>query len=235
MQVVPVIDVMNGVVVHAAGGDRARYRPIETPLARSAEPVDVVGGLLTLHPFEVLYVADLDGITGRQPNAAVLGRLRRAFPRLSIWVDDGSSSAAAVDDLAALGVVPVVGSETLKRASDLDAIRSSLRVEPILSLDFNGRHYQGPEDLLHDPKRWPTTVIAMTLAAVGVAAGPDLASVRRIKAAKPDTTLIAAGGVRDKADLIALSQAGAWGVLVATALHSGTLKAGDLEEIAGLR
>ena len=46
--------------------------------------------------------------------------------------------------------------------------------------------------------------------------------------------IYAAGGVRDRADMIALHAAGAAGVLVATALHAGTIKAGDLEEIAGL-
>ena len=46
--------------------------------------------------------------------------------------------------------------------------------------------------------------------------------------------IYAAGGVRDRADIVALRAAGAAGVLVATALHAGTLKAGDLNEIAGL-
>ena len=44
----------------------------------------------------------------------------------------------------------------------------------------------------------------------------------------------AAGGVRNRADLEALRAAGAAGALVATALHAGTIKAGDLVEIAGL-
>lgn len=235
MQVVPVIDVMNGAVVHAVGGERARYRPIETPLAAGADPVDVVAGFLRLHPFEILYVADLDGIAAGLPDYGVISRLRAAFPTVSIWVDNGCSTAGAVRQLMALGVVPVVGSETLKSASDYDAITASSGTRPILSLDFKGRHYQGPEELRHDPKRWPATVIAMTMAAVGAAAGPDLASVGHIKADKPEVRVVAAGGVRDKADLVALSRAGAWGVLVATALHTGTLKADDLKEIAGLR
>ena len=36
------------------------------------------------------------------------------------------------------------------------------------------------------------------------------------------------GGVRDRQDLRALSQAGYHGVLVGTALHTGALGAGDL-------
>ena len=59
---IPVIDLKGGVVVRARHGDRASYRPIETPLSRTSEPLDVVAGLLSLHPFRTLYVADLDAI-----------------------------------------------------------------------------------------------------------------------------------------------------------------------------
>jgi phosphoribosylformimino-5-aminoimidazole carboxamide ribotide isomerase len=51
--------------------------------------------------------------------------------------------------------------------------------------------------------------------------------------AGPKRRVYAAGGVRDMDDVRALRDAGASGVLVATALHEGKIKAGDLEEIAG--
>jgi phosphoribosylformimino-5-aminoimidazole carboxamide ribotide isomerase len=57
MQIIPVIDVKNGIVVHARGGDRAKYQPLASPLAESAAPVDAVAGLLGLFPFDTLYVA----------------------------------------------------------------------------------------------------------------------------------------------------------------------------------
>ena len=65
MQVIPVIDLKAGHVVHARLGHRAFYRPIETPLATGSGPIDVVTGLLSLHPFATLYVADLDAIGGK--------------------------------------------------------------------------------------------------------------------------------------------------------------------------
>jgi phosphoribosylformimino-5-aminoimidazole carboxamide ribotide isomerase len=40
--------------------------------------------------------------------------------------------------------------------------------------------------------------------------------------------------VRGREDLVSLHEAGAAGALVATALHEGKIKAGDLREIAGL-
>lgn len=93
MQVIPVIDVRGGVAVAASRGDRARYRPLETPLAASADPLSVAEGLRALYPFATLYVADLDGIEGRGAGFAMQQRLAEAWPGSEIWIDDGSIGA----------------------------------------------------------------------------------------------------------------------------------------------
>ena len=49
--VVPVIDLMGGQVVHARRGDRSNYRPLESALARSSDPLEVVRALLAAAPF----------------------------------------------------------------------------------------------------------------------------------------------------------------------------------------
>ncbi len=64
MQVIPVIDLMGGQAVRARMGDRAYYRPLESPLSPTSDAVDVVRGLLGVFPFSALYVADLDAIQG---------------------------------------------------------------------------------------------------------------------------------------------------------------------------
>ncbi len=56
----------------------------------------------------------------------------------------------------------------------------------------------------------------------------------RLSGALAARRIYAAGGVRNRADIEALHAAGAAGVLIATALHAGTIKADDLKEIAGL-
>lgn len=89
MEIIPVIDVMGGVVVRARMGQREQYRPIVTPLSATNDPVDVARGLLSIHAFKTLYVADLDAIAGRQDNRAALIRLRAQFPQLALWVDNG--------------------------------------------------------------------------------------------------------------------------------------------------
>lgn len=234
MLVIPVLDLKGGVVVHARGGDRTAYRPIETPLAPGqSDPSAIVAAFRALYPFATVYLADLDGIAGRGRNHDTICALRLEFPEVTFWIDDGSATPTSVAALARMpNVRPVVGSESLRSIESLAAICDEVP-ETILSLDVKRRTFLGPEALLHSPELWPQTVIAMTLANVGSGAGPDLIYLRHLMADKPEAEFIAAGGVRGRHDLDALSAVGAAGVLVASALHAGKIKAGDLEEIAG--
>jgi uncharacterized protein related to proFAR isomerase len=111
MQVIPVIDVRGGVAVAARRGDRARYRPLETPLAEGADPVAVAQGLRTLFPFQTLYVADLDGIEGRGADRAMQHRLVEAWPGTELWIDDGSAGF----DHAGVGIPPTLALPTRGR------------------------------------------------------------------------------------------------------------------------
>lgn len=236
MQVIPVIDVKIAQVVYAFGGRRDLYQTIESPLSQSSAPCAVVDGLLSIHPFSTLYVADLDGITTGAPDLDLVHQLASAFPQLDIWIDNG---AASIDAVAALVATPrvfaVIGSETLPDVESLAQIVQRFGERTLLSLDFKGDAFLGPSRILQETRHWPARLIAMTLAAVGSRAGPDIARIAELKARAPYQSIVAAGGVRDKHDLVALARAGADAAIVATALHTGTLKAGDLVEIAGLQ
>jgi phosphoribosylformimino-5-aminoimidazole carboxamide ribotide isomerase len=228
--VIPVVDLMGGKVVRARMGDRASYRPIETPLSPSSDAVDVIRGLLALYPFPTLYFADLDAIGGAGNNFSVLGRVRAQFPRLKLWVDNGSADPEAVDALIRADVgAPVIGSESQRDAVLIAQHRDSSQI--VLSLDFRGDAFQGPEEILREPKIWPRRVIVMTLARVGSGSGPDLARLGAITAISENREIYAAGGVRDAADVAALKAAGAAGALIATALHDGRIGKAELAVI----
>lgn len=221
MQLIPVVDLKGGIVVHARRGARDTYAPLASPLCASPAAVDVVAGFLALAPFRTVYIADIDAITHMGENAAVVAGLRRAFPELELWVDAGEATPAAVRARAAAGLgVSVVGTESL---ADAEAARRVLREDVILSLDHDGDGPLGPRAVHADASLWPERVIAMTLARVGAGEGPDLEALARIAARRPDSPLFAAGGVRGPEDLEALATAGAAGVLVATALHAGRI------------
>lgn len=254
MLIIPVIDIRHGFAVHAVKGERARYKPLESLLAKSADPVDVALGFRELHPFVTLYVADLDGIEGRGAESELQRRIIAAWPGTSVWVDDGAHEPSTKDWPGGPGKrVTVIGSETLPprlprpRAAGRKSSEGAGQAgaggwhpewDParwVLSLDFHDDELLGPEWLLEEPALWPERVIAMTVRRVGTGGGADLATVARIaKIADGKRQVFAAGGVRDARDLAALHEAGANGALVATALHAGTIKAGELDRLAGL-
>lgn len=213
MQIIPVIDLMGGLVVHAKRGLRESYRPIASPLCRGSTAHAVIDGLLRLHPFTTLYIADLDALTGSGNHRGLLERLQADYPGLGFWVDQGWSAPVG-------RAAPVVGSESLAGKAGLLA---GLGGQFILSLDFMGGRLLGEESLLEDAALWPDTVIAMSLARVGSGEGPDFGRLREIKTRWPEKNLVAAGGVRHGEDLAGLEAAGAAGVLLASALHSGAI------------
>jgi HisA/HisF family protein len=235
MDIIPVIDVRLGRAVAAVRGRRADYKPLVTPIAVGSDPVDIARAYAALFTFPALYVADLDGIEGRGRDKALTARLAAAVPRMRLWVDDGGSAREAAQRIAdEAHVMPVLGSESLQGDEDVAALRSLPPDRYVLSLDFKDDRFAGPGAVLDEPQHWPHVVIVMTLARVGSGEGPDLQRVAGIVAGAGPRRIYAAGGVRDRADIEALHAAGAAGVLIATALHSGTIKAGDLQEIAGL-
>lgn len=201
-------------MVHARRGQRAAYRPIETPLCPGSDPLDIAAALLDLAPFRTLYVADLDAIRGTGGHGSVIAALEARFPGLDIWVDAGAAD---------VGGRRVVGSETL---ADMDAARAALMGEAvlgeaILSLDHDVIGPLGPLGLHRTPALWPVRVIVMTLARVGAGEGPDFARLAEVQAKAGARQVFAAGGVRGMADLERLEAMGIAGVLLASALHDG--------------
>lgn len=223
------MDLMQGRVVHARHGARDAYRPVASRLAPSAEPLEVGSALLGFFTFDALYIADLDAIQGRGENSLSIAALRARFPETEFWVDAGFASPDRLGAFrsAALGV-PVIGSESQAGTALLASIAAE-GSEAILSLDFKEGCLLGPEALLEQTVLWPRRVIALDLNRVGSGLGPDLALLARLRERAPRACIYAGGGVRDARDLDVLAQAGAEGVLLASALHDGSLTPGDME------
>ena len=76
--VVPVLDVMQGVTVHAIAGDRAAYQPLRTVVSQTSDPLDVARGLAARH-YPCAYLADLDALQGRQVQWRVIADVATCF------------------------------------------------------------------------------------------------------------------------------------------------------------
>jgi phosphoribosylformimino-5-aminoimidazole carboxamide ribotide isomerase len=226
-EVIPVIDLMGRLVVHARLGDRAHYQPIRSQLCASARIEDVVAGLLGLFAFRCLYIADLDALCGRGLQRSSIDAVRRLAPGLSLWIDAGIRDTRDLPAIAALGT-PVLASETLT-AAGADRLLAGPS-STVLSIDYRGEHFLGQPVLLERPQRWPAQVIAMNLARVGSRLGPDLSRIDTLRRLAPQCGLYSAGGVRDAQDLHRCRKTGAAGALVASALHEGRIGRADLVE-----
>lgn len=229
MQIIPVVDLMNGQVVRAVRGQRSAYRPVVSALCDGSDPATVARALCDYAGADTLYVADLDALTGGEVQLAVLTRLLAALPDVSLWLDAGFADAAAFARLrAALGgggarVTPVFASEAL---ATTDAARLALADAggAILSLDRRGGELLDRAGCWADPALWPKRVIVMTLDRVGSFEGPDVAMLRECARRAPRVRLIGAGGIRDEDDLRAAEATGAEAWLTASALHDGRIQ-----------
>ena len=118
--------------------------------------------------------------SGSGDNFPALRRIRSEVPALRMWIDNGAADTAALEALigADLGA-PVIGSESQRDGALIARHKDSTRV--VLSLDFRGDAFQGPEEILAEPELWPRRIIVMTLARVGSGAGPDLERLAAIR------------------------------------------------------
>jgi len=233
MRVIGVIDLKDGVAVHAVRGERQRYRPVRSGLVEGADPVAVARALRDRLGLRELYVADLDAIAGGRGHDDVL---RALAAEAELMVDAGVGDAAGVERVLSLGVArAIVGTETLAEAAAFAELPLDRLV---LSLDMRGGRVLardselatlGPgEALARLTRAGLREAIVLDLARVGSGEGPDVGLLGELHGRFPQLALLAGGGVRDAADLRALAHAGAAGALVATALHSGAIGRDDL-------
>lgn len=239
MQLIPVIDLLGGQVVHAVGGRRAEYRPVVSTLTNSCELPEVAAALLARTGSPTLYVADLDAIRGTGDNDAALARWLASAPGVTAWLDRGIRT---LNDVIAFpnwpGLRPVLGTETLTGPEAARAAATRFG-ESVLSVDatngellgawaaFGVTHSRAMPEMarvVQDLTR-SAWVILLDLARVGVSQGTAslevIAETRRLL--PPTVRLAVGGGVRDAADVGRLADCGVDAALVATALHAGAL------------
>ncbi|NOS95294.1 MAG: nickel transporter [Methylotenera sp.] len=230
MQVIPVIDLLNGIVVHAKKGDRQHYQAIQSSLTTSSQPLDIVAALLDLFPFEQLYIADLNAIQKLEKsyttNYNVIESITQQFPHLKLWVDAGISNNTELNIWKKLDIRLVLGSENFAHLNNFTSLNHDN--DFVLSLDFMPQGYQGPMELLTQQQYWPQDVIVMSLDNVGANQGVNSGLLNAIVAKANGFNIYAAGGVRGSEDLAMLKKMGVHGALVATALHLGQLSKQEL-------
>ena len=82
MQVIPVLDLLNGLVVHAKKGDRRNYLPVDSQLCPSSNPTELISCLLSLYDFKCIYIADLDALQYQGNNSGIVETICQNYPEL---------------------------------------------------------------------------------------------------------------------------------------------------------
>jgi len=238
LKVIPVIDVSNGIVVHAVRGIRKEYQPIQSVLTKSVEPLEVARSLKDIG-FSDLYVADLDAIIDCSMNFPFIKNITDEID-LKLMVDAGVTSIERAKKLLDSGASKlIVGTETLQSKNfvaqavdifggDRVVVSLDLKGDKILvKLGFDG--CTDPMCLLHQFKDMGVSqVIVLDLLRVGSGEGVNINFLKKV-ITEVGVEVYVGGGVRDINDLVELKNLGVSGALVATALHTGKISIDELK------
>lgn len=238
-RLVGVIDLRRGVAVHAIAGLRAQYQPV---VADEIQPGDAIALANRYQKWGVnsLYIADLDAISGLEPQINLLQKLV-AISEATL-IDAGPVSASVSDSLASSTSVKfVVPTESCVSIDQwADAVKQVPHHQVVLGLDLIGSGVRTSrsiasgtipfcsDTLLSNVSPWieramalgVSSVLALDLAFVGTGRGPgSVPACETICQTWPSLSLISGGGVRHHEDLNVLRDAGCDRILVGTSLH----------------
>jgi phosphoribosylformimino-5-aminoimidazole carboxamide ribotide isomerase len=223
MRVIPVLDVKGGKAVHAKAGSRDEYMPLRSVVCEGCDPVDVAEGFMRAG-FSELYLADLDGIMRHKPDLKLIGEIA-SKTGLKVMADIGLMRAP---DAEAYDFSPILSSESLTQLGSVPNPQ-----DYVFSIDTRGGALISASGLsLSQLVGWLRSVpfkdcILLDLAVVGTDRGPNVEMAGKVSKGL-GRGVIYGCGTRGIEDIIMLRGAGASGVLVGSAIHSGALKACDL-------
>ena len=240
LKIIPVIDILNGVAVHAVRGRRQEYLPLKSILCDSAEPV-AVASAFKAYGFKELYVADLDAILGKGENFSALEEIVEKTG-LRLMVDAGIGDLDQARQLFQRKVSKVIiGTETLPNLGFVkETIESFGSDRVVVSLDLKAGKVMSKSETLQSMSALElagklqgvgvSELIVLDLARVGSGEGTDFSLLKELLGSLK-MKLLVGGGIRDLKDLKMLRSLGVYGVLLATSLHSGAVPIQELQQL----
>ena len=232
MELICAIDLLDGGAVRLVQGDYARR------IDAAAGPVDlarrfVAAGCRRLH------LVDLAGArAGRPMQLELIGEVvaaaRASGEGVAVEAGGGLRTAADVDALLSVADDALLGTAALERPAfvrecdDLHPGRVGVSLDlrdGRLALD--GWMRTGAANAIELARQLvdagASRLIVTDTARDGTLAGPNLELLAAMRAALPDATLVAAGGIASLDDLRAVAEIGCDGAVVGLALLSGTI------------
>ncbi len=235
MQVVPAIDLRDGVCVQLVGGSYADERiRIPNPLAVAEEWVRL--------GFGRIHLVDLDAATGRGSNREIVRSILvpgatkwiRRDKSLRVQCGGGVRDLDTIAELLAAGASEVVlGTRAIEDRAWLEVVVSRYPNRIIVAADTRARRVvtrgwsetglQNVVDFIDEVSPLPLAAILVTaVEKEGRMEGPDVTLMREL-ALRSKPPLQASGGVRSVDDLRVLAELGVSAAVVGMALYTGAL------------
>ncbi|MHA1728370.1 MAG: HisA/HisF-related TIM barrel protein [Promethearchaeota archaeon] len=240
-EIIPVIDVMGGIAVHAIKGIRNRYESLKTSLTKSSSPIDLIKSYEKKFSFTEVYVADLDSIISEKPNTTLLKDLID-ITSLKIMLDAGIRNLYDIIYFKNIGIQKIIlATETIDSLDVIDDAIKELGVDRIvISIDMKNKKILARnleinklsissfiEKIL---QKGIQKIILLDLVKIGSKCGCYEDSYGEIRKKFPNIEIIIGGGVKGIEDIKLLRDKEMNGVLIATALHEGVINPGNINE-----
>jgi phosphoribosylformimino-5-aminoimidazole carboxamide ribotide isomerase len=237
VKIIPVIDILNGIVVHAVKGKRENYQPLKSAIYKFTDPVTLACAF-EFYGFKEVYIADLNAILKSKNNFLIIEKIRKNTD-LDLLVDAGISNLQDAKKIVSYGVSNlIIGTETLdnllfvEEAVDFfggDTVTVSLDIKNGKVLNkLNDNESMGLIPLILElQKIGVTQIILLDLDRVGSNQGVDAPLIKKIMA-NTRMRVFVGGGIRDLEEILRLKDLGVFGVLVASVLHSGKVSTSNL-------
>lgn len=231
-----VMDLLDGVVVHAKRGERDQYKPINlfSSIVSSSDPVQIVE---ELKPEEV-YIADLNRLMNTGSNKGAITELRDKNRKRRIMLDYGIKSIDGLKEAVESELADnfVLGTETTSMALIEEASKSDMHVSVSIDL-FNkevltsdNRLKLEPLSVIKELNEYPVRdVIVLELDRVGTKSGIDFDFLARAVSVS-EHNILSGGGVKSHEDIAKMEKIGVKGALVATALHDKSIPVSALRK-----
>lgn len=233
------IDLRHGRAVHGQSGHREQYRPVVSQLYGSG-PADLSDPVRLLLAYRerlgsrLVYLADLDRVDGSGDNDSTVPDLLGAAPETCFLWDAGLTVADRPPPMTTEGrLLPILATETLASLDELGRMVDLHGVEPVLGLDLSEAGVVARSGsissigetgiLRRAASEGVTRTVVVLLGRVGTRAGVPEERLRRLKEAGSGMELYIGGGVSSLEDVSLLERLGYSGVLLATALHDGSI------------
>jgi phosphoribosylformimino-5-aminoimidazole carboxamide ribotide isomerase len=225
--VIPAIDILGGRCVRLVRGDYAN------PTVYSDDPADVAASFAEAGA-ERIHVVDLDGARGLGDNHAVIETIVRRKD-VKVQVAGGVRSEAQLDKLISLGAHAVVmGTAAVREPRLLERCARKHAGQVLAALDVrddqpavHGWTENEPLKIGSLLARWDALplagVIFTSIARDGTLEGPDLKTLKRVRA-MTSLPIQYSGGVASIEEVHAVAAAGAAAVILGKALYEGRIK-----------